>query len=121
VKDMLGTRTLVIGGLAIALVVPAGVAVAAAATPSPTPSTSGPSYGPGGAGGPGGWHGRMMGGAGMGAYGDPDDCPFYDSAQAQQWRADREQRQQLPLAERQKLAQEHRAQMQQLRTGAAGS
>jgi hypothetical protein len=112
---MKGKRTLVIGGLVAALAVPAGVAFAATSTPSPSPGagagTNAPGYGPGGG------HGRMMGGG----YGDPDDCPFYNSTEAQQWRAQRDQRQQLTPAERQKLVQQHREQMQKLMSGAATS
>ncbi len=108
---MIGKRTLVVGGLVAALTVPAGVAVAATATPSPSPSTgtNGPGYGPG----PG--YGRMAGGS----YGDPQDCPYYNSTEAQQWRAQREQRQQLTPAERQKLIQQHREQMRKLMGGPA--
>lgn len=110
---MKGKRALVIGGLVAALAVPAGVAVAATATPSPSPGagTNSPGYGPGAG------HGRTMGGG----YGDPQDCPFYNSTEAQQWRAQREQRQQLTPAERQKLMQQHREQMQKLMSGAATS
>ena len=43
-------------------------------------------------------YGRMM----EGGYADPEDCPYYNSTEAQQWRAQREQRQQLTPAERQK-------------------
>ncbi len=108
---MNGKRALVIGGLVAALAVPAGVAVAATTTPSPGAGTgtSSPGHGPGGG------YGRMMGGG----YGDPEDCPFYNSAEAQQWRAQRDQRQQLTPAERQKLVQQHRAEMQRLMSGAA--
>lgn len=96
-------RALVAGGLLVALAVPGGIAAAATATPTPSPtsSTGAPGYGPGA--------GRMMGG-----YGDPEDCPLHDSAQAQQWRAQREERAQLSPAERQKLAQQHREQMRDL-------
>jgi hypothetical protein len=93
-------RLIVAGSIVLALGLPAGVAVAATTSPSPSTSTSstapttaptatptpgqgyGPGYGPG--------YGRMMGGTG-----DPEDCPFYDSAQAQQWRDQRADRQQL--------------------------
>lgn len=106
---MKAKRALVIGGLVAALAIPAGAAGAAFAASTPSPSPSPSSGVPGG--GPGSGYGRMMGGAG---YGDPDDCPFHDSPQAQQWRADREQRQQMPPAERQNLIQQHREQMEQL-------
>ena len=115
---MNGKRALVVGGLVAALAVPAGIAVAATTTPSPNGSagTNSSGYGPGGG------NGRMMGGGGgAGGYGDPEDCPFYDSSEAQQWRAQREQRQQLTPAERQNLIQQHREQMQELMSGAATS
>jgi hypothetical protein len=101
---MIGKRTLLVAGLVAALAVPSGVALAAGgATPTPGPgAANGQGYGPGQRG--------MMGG-----YGDPEDCPFHDTAAAQQWRDQREERQQLSFEERQKLVQEHRAQMQQLR------
>ena len=105
---MWGKRALVIGGVMAALALPTGVAVAAT-TPSPSPSAG--TNGTGSGTRPG--YGRMMGGG----YGDPEDCPFYDSAEAQQWRAQREQRQQLSPAERQKLVQQHREQMQKLMSG----
>ncbi len=106
-------RALVVGGLVAALAVPAGVAVAATTpSPNPSPGTTSPGYGPGAG------HGRMMGGGG---YGDPEDCPFYNSTEAQQWRAQRDQRQQLSPTERQKLIQQHREQMQKLMSGAATS
>jgi hypothetical protein len=110
---MAARRALVIGGLVAALAVPAGVAVAAV-DPSPgprTPSPTAPGYGYG----PGGGAGRM------GGIGNPEDCPFYDSPEAQQWRSQREQRQQLSPAERQKLVQQHREQMQKLMSGTATS
>lgn len=81
-------KLLVVGGLTLALAVPAGVAVAATSTPSPEPGTTQQ-------GGPG--YGRMMGG-GMG-HGDPEDCPYYNSADMQKWREQRAERQ----AEMQKL------------------
>ena len=106
---MILKRTLVVGGLVAALAVPTGVALAASdSTPTPGPTSTAP--GPG----PGAGYGRMMGGGGPGAhgaYGDPEDCPFYDSAEAQAWRDQREARQQLDPAERQKLVQQHREQM----------
>ncbi len=92
-------RVLVVGGLAVVLAVPAGVAVAAAASPNPAAPGAGPS-------------GRMLGGRG-----DPADCPYHNSVQAQQWRAQRAERQQLPAAERQQLAQQHRQQMWAQMTG----
>jgi hypothetical protein len=85
----------------------------AAVDPSPgprSPSPTAPGYGPGGGAG------RMMGGSG-----NAEDCPFYDSPEAQQWRAQREQRQQLSPTERQKLVQQHREQMQKLMSGTAAS
>ncbi|MGN6244374.1 MAG: hypothetical protein ACTHQ3_11970 [Motilibacteraceae bacterium] len=104
-RRITGRRALVAGGRLVALAVPGGIAAAATATPTPTPtpapSTSAPGYGPGA--------GRMMGG-----YGDPEDCPFHDSTQAQQWRAQRDDRAQLSPAERQKLVQQHREQMRDL-------
>ena len=120
-RAMTGKRVLLVGSLVAALAVPAGVAVAATTpTPTPSPSPSSPGYGPGG--GPGGLgaggHARMMGG---GQYGDPDNCPFYNSTEAQQWRAQRDQRQQLTPTERQKLAQQHREQMQKLMSATATS
>jgi hypothetical protein len=92
-------KVLVVGGLVVALGIPGGVALATTldATPSPGPG-AGQGFGPG--------QGRM--GAG---YGDPEDCPFHDTAEAQQWRDQREERQQLPVQERQKLVQQHRQQM----------
>ena len=106
---MIARKAMLIGGLVAALAVPAGIAVAAT-TPAPTPSTGtyGPGYGPG--------PGPMMGGRG-----DPEDCPFYDSAEAQQWRAQREQRQQLTPTERQRLMDQHRQKMQELMSHAASS
>ena len=97
---MVTKRVLVVGGLAVVLAVPAGAAVAAAASPSP----AAPGAGPGGSG-------RMLGG------GDPADCPYHNSVEAQQWRAQRADRQKLPAAERQKLAQQHRQQMWAQMTG----
>lgn len=85
-------RMLVIGGLAVVLAAPAGVAVAA------SPSAGAAGAGPG--------SGRVLGGRG-----DPADCPYHNSAEAQQWRAQRADRQKLPAGERQKLAQQHRQQM----------
>jgi Spy/CpxP family protein refolding chaperone len=92
-------RVLIVGGLAVVLAVPAGVAVAAAASPTPAAAGAGPGSG------------RMLGG------GDPADCPYHNSVQAQQWRAQRADRQQLPAAERQQLAQQHRRQMWAQMTG----
>ena len=107
---MIVKRVLVIGGLATALAVPAGIAVAAGSGPNPkstTPSTTQP-YGPRFGGGVG-----MMGGSrGMigGGYGDPDDCPFYNSADRQKLQQERQKLQQQlqnakTPAERQKLMQ----------------
>ena len=62
-------------------------------------------------------YGRMM----EGGYADPEDCPYYNSTEAQQWRAQREQRQQLTPAERQTLIQQHREQMRQLMSGSSTS
>jgi Spy/CpxP family protein refolding chaperone len=100
---MMVKRVLVVGGLMAALAVPAGVAVAAAASPGP------------GAAGAGSGAGPMPGGRG-----DPADCLFHDSAQAQAqaWRAQRAARQTLPAAERQRLADQHREQMWTLRAAA---
>src|SRR5512146_2510661 len=85
-RRMKGKRTLVVGGLVAALAIPTGVAVAATTTPSPSSSTvPNPGYGKGMR------DGRMMGGG----YGDPEDCPFHNSTEAQQWRSQHEQRQQL--------------------------
>lgn len=100
---MIGKKTLLVSGLVVALAVPGGVALAASDTPTPSPGTAnGQGYGPG--------HRGMMGGG----YGDPEDCPFHDTAAAQQWRDQREGRQKLSFEERQKVVQEHRAQMQKL-------
>jgi hypothetical protein len=93
-------RVLVVGGLAVVLAVPAGVAVAAAASPSPAAAGASPESG------------RMLGGRG-----DPADCPYHTSVEAQQWRAQRADRQKLPAAERQQLAQQHRRQMWAQMTG----
>ena len=79
---MIAKRVLVIGGVVTALAVPAGAALAAAGSPSPaptTPSTTQP-YGPHFGGG----HGPMGGG-----YGDPADCPYYNSADHQKWLQER--------------------------------
>ncbi len=78
-------KALVIGGATIALAVPAGVAAAAVGSPGPradtsTSTTPGPGYGPR----------AGMQGAGIG---DPADCPYYNSAEHQQWMQDREARQ----------------------------
>ena len=83
VRPMMIKRVLVIGGVVAALAVPTGVAIAATGTPSPnptTPSTTQP-YGPRYGGG----HGPMGGG-----YGDPEDCPYYNSAEHQKWMQDRQ-------------------------------
>lgn len=57
----------------------------------------------------------MMGGSG------PRDCPYYNSPEMQQWRAQRDQRQKLPPAERQKLMQHHRERMWAQHSGATSS
>ena len=107
---MKGKPALLIGGLVAALAIPTGVAVAATTTPSPSPSTgTNPGYGPGMR------YGRMM----DGGYGDPQDCPFSDSTEAQQWRSQRQQRRTLEPAQRQKLMQQHREQMRNLRSRGA--
>lgn len=116
---MTGKRFLIVGGVAAALMIPAGVAVAATTSPSPAPSTTqpaGPGYGPGP-----GMRGGGPGNGPMGGYGDPEDCPYYNSAEAQAWRDGREARQKLSVEERQKLAQQHREQMWQLRQGTGTS
>ena len=103
---MILKRVLVIGGLATALAVPAGIALAAGGGPGPgpnptTPSTTQP-YGP-----------RFGGGYGMmgGGYGDPDDCPFHNSADRQKLMQERQKLQQqmqkaTTFSERQKLMQQ---------------
>ena len=100
---MIAKRVLVIGGVVAALAVPTGVALAATGSPSPnpsTPSTTQP-YGPRFGGG----HGMMGGG-----YGDPQDCPYYSSAEHQTRMQERQKlQQQLQKAtptERQKLMQQ---------------
>ena len=83
---MMIKRALVVGGVVTALAIPAGVAVAAATGPSPRPAgpatsqPAGPGYGNGFGRGP-------MGGG----YGDPEDCPYYNSADHQKWMQDRQQ------------------------------
>ena len=108
---MNGKRILIVTGIVAALGVPAGVAVAATADTSP--ANRGPaatqSTGPG--------YGRMM----NGGHGDQADCPLYNSTEAQQWRDQRTDRQQLTVAERQKLAEQHRAEMRGLATSTATS
>jgi hypothetical protein len=87
-------RTLVVAGVVTALAIPAGVAVAATTGPSPSPTgpttsqPAGPGYGFGYGRGP------------MGGYGDPEDCPYYNSAEHQKWVQDRQQ-----------LMQQHRDQL----------
>jgi hypothetical protein len=84
VIKMIGKRTLVVGGLVVALTVPAGIAVAGAAAPSgQAPSPTQP-YGPG---------------PQAGGVGDPADCPYHDSAETTQWREQRAER----LAEMRRL------------------
>jgi hypothetical protein len=113
---MMGRRALVVTGLAVVLAVPGGAALAqAAAPPSPTPAPTAATSPPGGYG-PGAGPGWMTGGSG-----DPAACPFHESAEAQQWRAQRSQRQQLTPQERQKLIEQHRAQMHRWMTPPAGS
>lgn len=93
--DMNGKRILIVTGMVAALGVPAGVAVAATADASP--GNRGPaSTAPARAG-----------------YGDPDECPYYNSTQAQQWRDQRADRQKLSATERQKLVEQHRAEMRE--------
>lgn len=75
-------KQLVVGGLVAALAVPAGVAVAATDSPAPDEPAStqadGPGYGP---------RSGMTGG-----YGDPENCPYHDSAAMREWRQQRDER-----------------------------
>lgn len=86
---MIVKRALVMGGVVAALAVPAGAALAATGSPATGPVAPGPAatapattlpYGP-----------RFGAGQGPGAgYGDPADCPYYNSADHQQWMQDRQ-------------------------------
>ncbi len=108
---MNGKRILIVTGMVAVLGVPAGMAVAATADSGPAnrgPATTRPA-------GPG--YGRMM----SDGNGDPADCPFYNSTQAQQWRDQQPDRQKLSATERQKLAEQHRAAMRELATSTATS
>jgi hypothetical protein len=96
-------RVLVVGGLAVALVVPVGAAVAAGVAVAASPSQGATGTGPG--------TGPMPGGRG------PQDCPYHDSAQMQVWRAQWAERQNLPLAERQQLTQQYHQRMWAQMTG----
>ena len=92
-------RMLVVGGLVAVLAVPAGVAVAAvSSTGSNSPAAATQPHGPGA--------GRMGNGVG-----DPDNCPVCNSAEMQQWRDLRADRQKLSPADRQQLAQQMRDRM----------
>lgn len=118
---MKGKRALMVGAAVVALAVPTGVAVAAT-TPTPTPTAPTAPAAPGGGQGYGFGHGPMGGNGWMtGGSGDPTDCPFYDSTEAQQWRDQRDERQQLTPEERQQLAEQHREQMQKLMSGTTAS
>ena len=106
---MNGKRILIVTGIVAVLGVPAGVAVAA--TTGPGAANHGPaSTAPAGVG-----YGRMT----DSGYGDPADCPFHDSAEAQQWRASAVRPEKLSATDRQKLAEQHRAAMRMLATSTA--
>ncbi len=98
-------RALIVAGVVAALAVPAGVAVAA--TTGSGPAGNGPAV--------------TQNGPRHGGYADPQDCPYYNSDEAQQWRDQREQRQSLSPAQRQQLAEQHRDRMHELSTATGTS